>query len=88
MACAWIIGYAKPSVKNSTKAQQKPFYKKLALELLSSAMKKSRSFNRMIHLHETVFENRINANLARKFLHKRRKKKTIKIRKRRLYKRG
>ena len=42
----------------------------------------------MIHLHETVFENRINANLARKFLHKRRKKKTIKIRKRRLYKRG
>jgi len=88
MACAWIIGYAKPSVKNSTKTQQKPFYKKLALELLSSAMKKSRSFNRMIHLHETVFENRINANLARKFLHKRRKKKTIKIRKRRLYKRG
>lgn len=87
LACRWITRYSKPGKKNKSKLSQQPFYKKLALELLASSRKKSRSFIRKVKLHKFVYKNRVNSNLSKKFLNKQRSKKHrfIKIRKRREY---
>lgn len=87
LACRWITRYSKPGKKNKSKLSQQPFYKKLALELLASSRKKSRSFIRKVKLHKFVYKNRVNSNLSKKFLNKKRNKKSrfIKIRKRREY---
>jgi len=84
---SWIYNYCKPFSKNKDKFDKKPFFIKLAAEFLSSSRKRSRSFFKMIHLHELVYRNRSNLNLARKFIGKGYKRnKKIKIRKRLFWK--
>lgn len=66
LACKWLIHHSKSKLKNKYKFEKRPFFKKLARELLSSYRKKSKSFLELITLHNLSFDARINMHLLRR----------------------